>query len=125
MVYVKADGDFGNTNSFLEKLLETVHHGDLDKYGQWGVDALSTMTPVDTGKTADSWSYQIERQNGKTAIGWYNSNINEGVCIALILQTGHGTRNGAYVEGVDYVNPAMKPIFDQIAAEAWEEVKNA
>ena len=96
--------------------------GDLDKYGREGVAALSSATPVDTGKTANSWYYKIERQNGSVSINFLNSNINEGVPIAIILQYGHATSTGGWVEGRDYINPAIRPLFDSIAEKAWKEV---
>lgn len=95
----------------------------LRKYGRIGVEALSSATPVDTGKTANSWHYRIEEEGRhKVSIIWTNSNTNKGVNIALILQYGHGTRQGGYVKGIDYINPAMKPVFDAISNKAWEEV---
>ena len=84
--------------------------------------ALSSATPVRTGLTANSWYYEIEHQNGSVSITFNNSNVNKGVPIAIILQYGHGTRNGGWVQGRDYINPAIQPVFDRIAKEAWEEV---
>mgnify|MGYP000450034768 FL=1 len=95
----------------------------LDRYGQEGVEALAKATPKDTGKTAASWSYTVTKGKETITITWRNSNIVDGVPIAVILQYGHGTRNGGYVEGVDYINPAMRPIFERIAARAWGEVR--
>lgn len=95
----------------------------LNQYGQEGVEALRAATPKDTGTTANSWSYAVHKGTGSITITWSNSNIVDGVPIAVILQYGHGTRNGGYVQGTDYINPAMKPIFDKIAQRAWEEVK--
>lgn len=94
----------------------------LDRFGQEGVAALSSATPVDSGKTAASWSYEIERGDGKTVISWSNSNVNDGVNIAVILQYGHGTGTGGFVQGRDYINPAIQSVFDRIAEEAWREV---
>lgn len=94
----------------------------LSKYGQIGVDALSSATPVDTGKTASSWSYKIKRQNGKISLEFHNSNINKGVPIAIILQYGHATSNGGWVQGRDYINPAVQPLFDKIIEELRKEV---
>lgn len=94
----------------------------LDRFGKQGVAALASATPVDTGKTAASWSYEIKSQNGVYSIQFNNSNINKYVNIAIILQYGHGTRNGGWVEGRDYINPAIQPIFDKITDQAWEEV---
>lgn len=115
-------GDFSKLSSFLEKAKEVVKLGDLDRYGREGVAALESATPVDTGLTAKSWYYKIERGNGTVTISFHNSNINKGVPIAIILQYGHGTRNGGWVEGRDYINPAIQPIFDEIANNAWKEV---
>lgn len=115
-------GDFKKLSNFLERIKEVLKKGELDRYGREGVEALSRATPVDTGKTADSWYYEIERRDGSLSISFYNSNINKGVPIAIILQYGHGTRNGGWVQGRDYINPAIQPIFDRIAEEAWKEV---
>jgi hypothetical protein len=115
-------GDFSKTKSFLEKAKNVVKLGELDKYGQAGVQALSAATPVDSGKTASSWYYEIERQNGKVSIVFSNSNVVNGVPIAIILHYGHGTGTGGWVEGRDYINPAIRPVFDEIANSAWKEV---
>lgn len=122
MIRFVSKGDFSKTDTFFEKLLEVFNHGELNKYGERGVEALRMATPMDTGKTAESWDYEIDRSEGVTKIIWTNSNINDGVNIALILQYGHGTGTGGYVVGRDYINPAIQPIFDQIADEAWREV---
>jgi hypothetical protein len=122
MITFVQQGDFKRTTSFLERCKDIVGVGILNKYGKQGVQALSKATPVLTGKTADSWTYEIKRSSGSAAIVWSNTNVNNGVNIAVILQYGHGTKNGGYVRGVDYINPAMKPIFDKIAEEAWKEV---
>jgi hypothetical protein len=115
-------GDFSKTQRFLEKAKNAIRVGELDKYGQAGVSALSSATPVDSGKTASSWYYEIERQNGKIIINFNNSHIVQGVPIAIILQYGHGTGTGGWVEGRDYINPAIRPVFDNIANSAWKEV---
>ena len=122
MISFRQKGDFSKLTSFLERAKETVYLGDLNKYGRQGVAALASATPVDRGKTASSWSYKIENNNGSVSISFENSNIQDGVPIAIILQYGHGTRNGGWVEGRDYINPAIQPIFDQIVNEAWKEV---
>ena len=122
MISFRQKGDFSKLTKFLERAKETVYLGDLNKYGRQGVAALASATPVDTGKTASSWSYKIENNNGSVSISFENSNIQDGVPIAIILQYGHGTRNGGWVEGRDYINPAIQPIFDQIVNEAWKEV---
>ena len=115
-------GDFSKLTGYLEKAKEAVKLGDLDKYGREGVAALSSATPVDTGTTAASWYYKIEHKNGTATISFCNSNIQNGVPIAIILQYGHGTRNGGWVQGRDYINPAIRPLFDKIAENAWREV---
>ena len=122
MIRLVSKGDFSKADTFFERLLEVFEHGELDKYGRQGVEALRAATPVDSGKTAASWDYEIERSDGVTKIIWTNSNINDGVNIALILQYGHGTGTGGYVVGRDYINPAIRPVFDKIANEAWKEV---
>lgn len=123
MIRIRQKGDFSKLNRFLEKAKEAVKLGDIDKYGREGVAALASATPKDTGKTADSWYYKIERKNGRVKLLFCNENINDGVPIAIIIQYGHGTSNGAWVEGVDYINPALRPIFNNIAQKTWEEVR--
>lgn len=122
MITFKQKGDFSKLTRFLERAKNAIKIGDLDKYGREGVAALSSATPVDTGNTANSWYYEIENKNGSATISFYNSNVNKGVPIAIILQYGHGTRNGGWVQGRDYINPAIQPIFDKITEEAWREV---
>lgn len=122
MISFKQKGDFSKLTGFLERVKETVKLGDLDKYGRKGVEALSSATPMDTGLTAQSWHYEIIRGKESVSIAFSNSNIQNGVPIAVILQYGHGTNNGGWVEGRDYINPAIQPIFDEIAEEAWKEV---
>ena len=125
MISFRQKGDFAKLTRYLERVKEAVHLGDLDKYGREGVAALASATPVDTGLTAASWSYKIEHSPGSAAITFNNSNIQNGVPIAIILQYGHGTRNGGWVQGRDYINPAIQPIFDKIANDAWREVTKA
>ena len=121
MITFRQDGDFSKLTSFLEKSKELFNVGILDKYGRKGVEALSAATPIDSGETANSWYYRIENKNGSAAIVFCNSHIQNGVPIAIILQYGHGTRNGGWVEGRDYINPALQPIFDELVKEAWKE----
>lgn len=123
MIRIRQKGDFLKLTAYLDKLSSKDFTRILDKYGQAGVAALASATPVDTGLTASSWYYEAKNQNGLVSLSFFNSNINKGVPIAIILQYGHGTRNGGWVEGRDYINPAIQPIFDQIAKELWEEVK--
>ena len=122
MISFRQKGDFSNLSSYLERVKEKVKLGDLDKYGRAGVAALASATPVDSGQTANSWYYEIERQNGSVSIVFNNSNVNKGVPIAIILQYGHGTGTGGWIQGRDYINPAIQPIFDEIANNAWKEV---
>lgn len=125
MITFRQKGDFSKLTKFLERAKESVHLGDLDKYGREGVVALASATPVDTGLTANSWHYKIEQRSGSVSIVFYNSNIQNGVPIAIILQYGHGTRNGGWVQGRDYINPAIQPVFDKITEDAWREVTKA
>ena len=122
MIQIRQKGDLKKLTSFLERDKEGIDIGVLDKYGRKGVAALSSATPVDTGLTASSWFYKIENKNGVAKIEFHNSNIQNGVPIAVILQYGHGTRNGGYVVGRDYINPAIQPVFDELAENAWKEV---
>lgn len=122
MITIKAKGDLSKTYNFLKRASARDFYKKLDKYGEEGVAALSMATPVDTGKTAASWSYEISQTKTAVTITWRNSNVVNGVPIALILQYGHGTRNGGYVQGRDYINPAIQPIFDKILDSAWKEV---
>lgn len=123
MITFRQEGDFSHLTSFLEKSLETIHLGKLDKYGKMGVEALASATPVDTGKTASSWYYKIEQNRSGVSLIFCNDNVTpEGTPIAILLQYGHATRNGGFVQGIDYINPAIVPIFEQIADDAWREV---
>ena len=125
MISFRQKGDFSKLTRFLERAKNLVHLSDLDRYGREGVAALASATPVDTGKTAASWYYNIKINKESASITFDNSNIQNGVPIAIILQYGHGTRNGGWVEGRDYINPIIQPIFDKIAEEAWKEVTKA
>jgi len=123
MITIHQKGNFEKLDSFFERCLELFKMGELDKYGERGVKALADATPKDTGLTADSWSYEIVRTENYTSIIFNNSNLTKmGVPVAILLQTGHGTGNGGYVQGIDYINPALKPVFQQMADEAWREV---
>ena len=122
MIRFTQKGDFSKLTRFLERAKNAVRLGDLDKYGREGVAALASATPVDTGKTAKSWYYRVEHDKGSVKISFHNSNIQNGCPIAIILQYGHGTNNGGWVEGRDYINPAVQPIFDKITDDAWREV---
>ena len=122
MISFRQKGDFSKATNYLMKLKKAVGMKDLSKYGKAGVAALSSATPVDSGVTASSWYYEIDNQNGRVSINFCNSNVNEGVPIAIILQYGHGTGTGGWVQGRDYINHAILPVFDRIAEEAWREV---
>lgn len=122
MIKFRHKGDFSKSFRYLERVKGAVRLSDLDKYGREGVAALASATPVDSGLTAKSWYYEITRTNGSVSINFNNSNIQNGVPIAVILQYGHGTGTGGYVQGRDYINPAIRPIFDRIANDAWREV---
>lgn len=122
MITFKHKGDYKKASSYLERLKEVAKLSKLDKFGQMGVDALSKSTPTRTGKTASSWEYEIVHSGKSASIRWFNTNENKGVNIAVIIQYGHGTGTGGYVTGIDYINPAMRPIFEDIAEEVWKEV---
>jgi len=122
MISFRHKGDFSKSANYLTKVKNAVRLGDLDKYGREGVKALASATPVDTGLTAASWEYKISRSPNSITISFNNTNIQNGVPIAIILYYGHGTKNGGWVQGRDYIKPAIRPIFDRITASAWEEV---
>lgn len=123
MIAFSQQGDFKIATKYLNQIKDIVNKEmALKKYGEQGVEALRNATPKDTGKTADSWYYVIERDGDKVRIKFENSNNNDGTPIAILLQYGHATGGGGYVEGRDYINPVVRPIFDQIANEAWKEV---
>lgn len=123
MLKVTVKGNYKESYKFLKKIQNGTYEDKLEYYGQLGVEALKKYTPKDTGLTASSWGYTIERTKGQATITWTNSNIQRGWAnIALLLQYGHATRNHGYVQGRDYINPAMKPVFDKIEKDAWDEV---
>lgn len=122
MISFRQKGNFNKATRYLERARQVVHLGMLDKYGREGVAALASATPKDTGETASSWDYVIENKKGSVTISFINSNIQNGVPIAIILQYGHGTGTGGWVQGRDYINPAIRPVFDKIVNEAWREV---
>lgn len=121
-IVVEHKGSFKRTERFLKRASKINYKSILEKYAQEGVAALAAATPVDSGVTANSWDYEIRVSQGRYSIAWTNSNIVNGVQIAVIIQYGHGTRNGGWVQGRDYINPALQPIFDKIANELWREV---
>lgn len=122
MVTLSSKGDWKNTFKFLQKAKDFEIQKTLEQYAQKGVDALRIATPKKTGLTANSWSAEVVKTGYGWQIHWANSNTNKGVNIAFILQAGHGTGTGGYVQGRDYINPALRPIFDEIADSAFKEV---
>lgn len=124
MIRFRHRGDFSKTEKFLKKSFGKDYRKLLEKYGRQGVEALASATPIESGETAASWDYEIIQNGGAISIVWKNHHINKGVNIAIILQYGHATRNGGYVQGRDYINPALRPIFDELAELAWKEVTN-
>lgn len=124
MVGWSTKGEWTKTEKFLMHIPVIGWRMILDKYGKRGVEALKAATPIDSGKTAASWSYEIEKTGNGYSIHWNNSNTNKGAKIAILLQYGHGTGTGGYVQGVDYINPALNSIFTEMANEAWKEVNN-
>lgn len=124
MITVRQKGDFSKLTRYFEKVKRAVKLGFLDKYGREGVAALASATPVDSGETANSWTYKTEIGKDYASITFNNTNIQNGVPIAIILQYGHGTGTGGWVQGRDYINPAIQPVFDEIVNRAWKEVTN-
>lgn len=122
MIRFKHSGSFKNTEDFFKRAKARSYRTILKKYAELGAKALADNTPKNTGLTASAWSYEIFQEDGRDIIYWNNTNIHHGVNIALILQYGHGTGTGGYVHGIDYINPAIRPIMDQLAEEAWKEV---
>lgn len=122
MISFKHKGDFSNTVKYFNKTKNIIKQIDFDKYGEAGVEALKSVTPYDTGLTASSWYYKISRTSKSVKIGFYNSNTHNGVLIAIILQYGHASKSGGFIAGKDYINPAIKGIFDDLLNNAWKEV---
>ena len=125
MVVLRQRGNFNNLSKFLNKCRSINIDKILEKYARKGLEALQNATPNDTGKTARSWGYAIEKNQNGVVISWTNSNIVDGVPIAIIIQYGHATRNGGYVTGIDYINPALKPVFDELSEKIFKEVTSA
>ena len=125
MLTFSSYGSFKNTERFLERMSKDEILNSLDKYGREGVNALAKATPVESGATASMWGYEIKKSSGSYTITWTNANIEGGFPVAIMLQCGHGTGTGGYVQGRDYINPAIRPVFDRIAEEAWKVVTSA
>lgn len=119
---ITVTGSFKHIENFFDRIVYHKYYESFNQCGERGVEALRLATPVDSGKTASAWSYEVSGDNGVLSITWSNSNVNKGVNIAIILDTGHGTRGGGYVVGRHYIDPAIQPIFDQMAEELWKEV---
>jgi hypothetical protein len=117
-------GDFKQLEKFLKRAEQGDFYSRLESYGKAGVDALSRATPKESGETARSWGYRVIRSKNNPRIEWYNTHVNDGVIIAILIQYGHGTRTGGYVQGRDFINPAMQPVFDKLAEDVWKEVKS-
>ena len=122
MIHIKHRGSLNRTTKFLHNVLHLDYKTILGRYGRRGVEALKASTPVDSGKTADCWKYDIEETGNGFTISWSNTNINDGVNIAIILRYGHGTGTGGYVVGRDYINPAVQPVFEEMADAVWKEL---
>lgn len=122
VISIKHSGDFKNTERFFSKSLKMDYRTIVEKYGERGVSALRSATPRDSGETAESWDYVVENKNGRLKITFTNSNIQNGINIAIILNYGHGTASGVYVAGRNYIDPAIQPIFNEIADDVWKEV---
>lgn len=125
MITFETTGSLKKTEAFLSKLLKNDIYKNLDSYAREGVAALSSRTPVESGQTAASWGYEIKMTKSSVSIVWTNSNLVAGIPVAILLQYGHGTGTGGYVQGRDYINPAIKPVFDKIADEVWKAVTSA
>ncbi len=122
MITIKCTGDFKNTTKFLEKARKLSIQQIMERYGQEGVKALQAATPIDTGETASKWGYKVSTGRGSSSITWTNDSINDGIPIVILIQYGHGTKNGGYVSGVDFINPAIQNVMDKLADSIWEEV---
>jgi len=122
MISFKHSGSFNKTDKFFKRVLFSDYLHIFNKYGVIGVNALSSVTPLDTGKTANSWGYKIQRSNKGISITWTNSNIVDGIPVVILLQYGHVGKNGGYIQGLDFINPIMKPIFNKIIDDIWKEV---
>ena len=125
MITIESSGSFKNTDAFLSKMAKGDLYAALDRYGHEGMVALANATPLDSGRTAGAWRYKVSRSSASTVITWYNTHVVDGVPIAIILQYGHGTGTGGYVRGRDYINPAIRPLFDKIANDVWKVVTSA
>jgi hypothetical protein len=124
MFSFSSTGSFKNTEAYLKKMTDGSLYRNLSRYGKMGVDALADATPEDTGLAADSWGYRVIRDKSNPGIEWYNTDIEGGKQVAILIQYGHGTRNGGYVQGRDYINPGIRPVFDKIVSDIWRQVQS-
>lgn len=124
MISVKSSGSFDKTVSFLKFLKSNKIFNVLDRYGRIGVYLLSRATPIETGETSKSWSYKVSHTKGKHSLSFYNDHVEDGVNIAIIIQYGHGTGTGGFVQGIDYINPVIKPLFEKILDDVWRQVRD-
>lgn len=122
MITVQVSGNTSKADAFLQRMLGRKQFEGLERYGPIGVQALAEATPEETGETAESWYYEVVRRPGYFAINWLNSNMEKGISIAAIIQYGHATGTGAYIQGIDYINPALRPVFAQMVDDMWKEV---
>lgn len=122
MIRINNKGNFSKTETYLNRVSSIRYEDILKRYGQEGVSALASATPKDSGKTAQSWSYRITQYDGGAKISWHNSNVSDGIPVAILIQYGHATKDGSYIQGYDFINPAIRPIFDKIAQNLWKEV---
>lgn len=125
MIKAKTSGDFKDTTSFLKFMQSGKLYENLERYGYMGVDALASATPRDTGRAAESWGFQVGKSGDIYAVSWYNTDIEDGCNVAVFIQYGHGTGTGGYVPGIDYINPAIKPVFEACVTDIWRRVTNA
>jgi hypothetical protein len=125
LISADVTGSFKNTESFLKAMSKLDIMGILNSSGKEGVAALSSATPIETGRAATSWGYEVSRKGGVYTITWTNSDVENGFPVVIMLQYGHGTGTGGYVQGIDFINPAIKPIFDKIADRVWKAVTSA
>lgn len=122
MLKMEVNGSFKNLEAFLGRMAKGELYAFLEQYGQMGVDALASATPVDTGLTKESWTYKITRSKGRASISWHNTNVQNGIPVVILIQYGHGTGTGGWVEGRDFINPTTQLLFDKIANDVWEKV---
>lgn len=122
MITIESQGDWKMTRNWFDRMTKLDLALIMNQFGKEGVSALAAATPSKSGLTSKSWNYEVTRKGNNWKITWTNSHINKGANIAVLIQYGHGTRNGGYVVGRDYINPAIRPVFDKIAAKAWKEV---